>query len=81
MVKCLSKKILIVALSLLLAAIFSVSAFAEVPYESYTYWSDVGDENKAVYNRPMYSAEYTAWKSGTMAPTHWLSTSVMMWMT
>lgn len=58
MVKSLSKKILIVALSLLLAAIFSVSAFAEVPYESYTYWSDVGDENKAVYNRPMYSAEY-----------------------
>ena len=56
MVKSLSKKILIVALSLLLAAIFSVSAFAEVPYESYTYWSDVGDENKAVYNRPMYSA-------------------------
>ena len=46
-------------MALLLATLFSVSAFAEVPYESYTYWSDVGEENKAVYNRPMYSAEYS----------------------
>ena len=51
------KRILFLALSLLLASVFSVSAFAEVPYESYTYWTDVGEESKAVYNRPMYTPE------------------------
>ena len=58
MIKSSFKKVLVIFIAALLALTFSVSAFAEVPYESYTYWSDVGDENKAVYNRPMYSAEY-----------------------
>lgn len=52
------KNIFRIAIISLLVIISSVSALAEVPYESYTYWSDVGEENKAVYNRPMYSAEY-----------------------
>lgn len=38
------------------APLLAVSA-AEIPYESYTYWSDVSEENKAVYNRPMYETE------------------------
>ncbi len=58
MVKSSVKKVLVIAISVLLALTFSVSAYAEVPYESYTYWSNVGEENKAVYNRPMYTAEY-----------------------
>lgn len=53
------KNIFRIAIISLLVVISSVSALAEVPYESYTYWSDVGEENKAVYNRPMYSAEYS----------------------
>lgn len=32
----------------------SITADAEIPYTSYTYWSDVGTEPKEVYNRPMY---------------------------
>ncbi len=58
MIKSSVKKVLVIAIAVLLAVMFSVSVSAEVPYESYTYWSDVGEENKAVYNRPMYSAEY-----------------------
>jgi len=56
--KRLSKIIFIIVFVLLLAVIPSLSVNAEVPYESYTYWSDVGEQNKAVYNRPMYSAEF-----------------------
>lgn len=37
-------------------SVFTVSA--EVPYDSYTYWSDVSELDKAVYNRPMYTAEF-----------------------
>ena len=58
MIKSTAKKVLVIFIAALLALTFSISAFAEVPYESYTYWSDVGEENKAVYNRPMYSAEF-----------------------
>lgn len=35
----------------------SVAVFADVPYNSYTYWSDVGEEDKAVGNRQMYGAD------------------------
>ena len=42
----------------LLVLIPTVTVNAEVPYESYTYWSDVGELDKAVYNRPMYSADF-----------------------
>jgi hypothetical protein len=42
----------------IVSSAFSASA-AEVPYESYTYWSDVGEQDKAVYNRPMYSASFS----------------------
>ena len=51
------KSVFAMCLVILLIAASSLIASAEVPYDSYTYWSDVGDENKAVYNRPMYSAE------------------------
>lgn len=43
---------IILAICLIFGAAVSVSA--EVPYESYTYWSDIGTEDKSVYNRPMY---------------------------
>lgn len=36
---------------------FSVMAYADVPYDSYTYWLDVGETDKAVGNRQMYSAD------------------------
>ena len=42
----------------LLVLIPAVNVNAEVPYESYTYWSDVGERDKAVYNRPMYTADF-----------------------
>lgn len=51
------KSVFAMCLVILLIAASTLIASAEVPYDSYTYWSDVGDENKAVYNRPMYSAE------------------------
>ncbi|MBO5019093.1 MAG: hypothetical protein J6D52_00365 [Clostridia bacterium] len=56
--KRLSKNIFIIVFVLLLAVMPTLSVNAEVPYESYTYWSDVGEQDKAVYNRPMYSAEF-----------------------
>ena len=34
---------------------FAVSA--AVPYDSYTYWSEISEDRKAVYNRAMYEAE------------------------
>lgn len=49
--------ILLMALVIVSSA-FSASA-AEVPYESYTYWSDVGEQDKAVYNRPMYNPSFS----------------------
>ena len=57
MLKRFLKSVFAMCLVILLIAASSLIASAEVPYDSYTYWSDVGDENKAVYNRPMYSAE------------------------
>ena len=57
MMKRFLKSVFAMCLVILLIAASSLIASAEVPYDSYTYWSDVGDENKAVYNRPMYSAE------------------------
>ena len=36
---------------------FAASAYSsvdQVPYESYTYWTDISTERKAVYCRPMY---------------------------
>ena len=51
------KKFLVLGLALLVLIASSVTAFAEVPYESYTYWTDVGEQDKAVYNRPMYTPE------------------------
>lgn len=38
----------------LAASSFGVSATTQVPFESYTYWEDIGSERKAVYSRPMY---------------------------
>lgn len=58
MSKRLFKNILAVVIVLLLLVTPVVTMAAEVPFESYTYWSDVGSQDKAVYNRPMYSAEY-----------------------
>ncbi len=58
MSKRLFKNILAVVIVLLLLATPVVTMAAEVPFESYTYWSNVGAQDKAVYNRPMYSAEY-----------------------
>lgn len=34
------------------------AVYAENPYESYTYWSDVDSTGKAVYNRPMYNVGF-----------------------
>ncbi|MBE6727836.1 MAG: hypothetical protein E7562_04220 [Ruminococcaceae bacterium] len=38
----------------------------QIPYESYTYWTDISEERKAVYCRPMYevSQELNALKIG-----------------
>lgn len=52
------KNIFTVAIAILLAVIPAFTVSAEVPYESYTYWSEVGEQDKAVYNRPMYSADF-----------------------
>lgn len=32
----------------------SAASVDQVPYESYTYWENISDTRKAVYNRPMY---------------------------
>ena len=48
------KLIKIAAVLFALLTVLSVEASAAVPYESYTHWSDVGEERKDVYNRPMY---------------------------
>lgn len=55
-----TKKLMKIFFAIIIVSILAfapaLTVSAEVPYESYTYWSDVGEENKAVYNRPMYSA-------------------------
>jgi len=58
------KRIFIIVITLLLILIPTVTVSAEVPYESYTYWSNVGEQDKAVYNRPMYSADFNIDASG-----------------
>lgn len=45
-------------LVLLASGLNCLTAFAENPYDSYTYWTDVGSENKAVHNRSMYNASF-----------------------
>lgn len=45
----------VVAVAFIISTGFVVAA--EVPYTSYTYWSDIGSEKKEVYNRPMYVTE------------------------
>lgn len=35
----------------------SITAKADIPYNSYTYWTDISEEDKAVINRQMYAAE------------------------
>ena len=52
------KRLLVALMAILVLATSGISVFAEVPYDSYTYWTDVGTESKAVYSRPMYTAEY-----------------------
>lgn len=52
------KRIFTIVITLLLVLIPTVTVNAEVPYDSYTYWSNVGEQDKAVYNRPMYSADF-----------------------
>lgn len=52
------KRIFTIVITLLLILIPTFTVNAEVPYESYTYWSNVGEQDKAVYNRPMYSADF-----------------------
>ncbi len=51
------KRVLAIVIILILFTGITVSA--EVPFESYTYWSDVSDGEKAVYNRPMYNTSKT----------------------
>lgn len=48
--------VIFTALACLCGACNVVSA-EEVPYESYTYWTGMSDERKAVYNRRMYEPE------------------------
>lgn len=58
MFKRLLKNIFTCVLITIIALIPMITVSADEAYDSYTYWSDVGDEDKAVYNRPMYSADY-----------------------
>ncbi len=57
----LKKSVRLIAVFLLIACLvtvtFGVSAATQVPFESYTYWEDIGSERKAVYSRPMYQTE------------------------
>ncbi len=62
MTKKMLRRIVAVVLAALMLAAVMLPASAEssqyVPYESYTYWSDIsGAGRKLVYNRPMYETE------------------------
>jgi len=46
--------LLFIAIILFTSVGFSLVCSAEIPYESYTYWTDVGTNDKDVYNRAMY---------------------------
>lgn len=50
--------ITVLILVLLASGLNCFTVFAENPYDSYTYWTDVGSENKAVHNRSMYNASF-----------------------
>lgn len=47
----------LISLASCLLPVAASSVTDQVPYESYTYWTDISDERKAVYSRPMYDAE------------------------
>ena len=49
-------KLLVVALILCMLFTIQVPASAQVPYDSYTYWSNVQSKEIEVLNRPMYEA-------------------------
>ncbi len=51
------KNIFTIVIVILIALVPMITVSAAESYDSYTYWSDVDEENKAVYNRPMYSAD------------------------
>ena len=57
----LKKTVRFLAVFLIIACLasvtFGVSAATQVPFESYTYWEDISEERKPVYNRPMYQTE------------------------
>lgn len=50
----------LLALICLFSTVSGVSAQTanQVPFESYTYWQDIGEERKAVYSRPMYETAF-----------------------
>ena len=50
-------KITAAILGILFVAGTAVMVSAEIPYDSYTYWSDINDNSKSSYNRAMYTAE------------------------
>ena len=52
--KRLFSKILVVALVICMLFAVQVPASAQAPYNSYTYWSDVREQDIEVLNRPMY---------------------------
>ena len=52
-------RFLAVTLALCFVLGSSLAVSAEIPYESYTYWSEVSEDRKEVYNRPMYEANFT----------------------
>ena len=50
----------LLALICLFSSVSGVSAATsnQVPFESYTYWEDIGEERKAVYGRPMFETAF-----------------------
>lgn len=49
--------ILIVIYAVSGVSVFAKSSDEQMPYQSYTYWTDIGTERKSVYNRAMYRTE------------------------
>lgn len=57
------KAIRLIAVLLAFICLFSCilgvnAASNQIPFESYTYWEDIGEERKAVYSRPMYTTDF-----------------------
>ncbi len=46
------------AVILALFMLVGITASAAAPTQSYTYWYEVSNSNKAVYNKPMYAADF-----------------------